>query len=215
MASDSEDDDGIRKAIALSLQGEQGSNVETPIALDDDEGLLRPMNRPTAANSMGLLGLDRKQMEQERLSRKRKASTPIPYAPKSVQVSNFESAIRPGSPRSLLRPPSHSQLTPPLSQTRKDMESSQPLQWGSLGSAKRHKSGDEPVFLHGVVKKTWASSYPPGSDVITLEELLQKNDLQLALLSSFQWDIPWLLAKMNISETLITLFIQGKDSVNK
>ena len=215
MASDSEDDDGIRKAIALSLQGEQGSNVETPIALDDDEGLLRPMNRPTAANSMGLLGLDRKQMEQERLSRKRKASTPIPYAPKSVQVSNFESAIGPGSPRSLLRPPSHSQSTPPLSQTRKDMESSQPLQWGSLGSAKRHKSGDEPIFLHGVVKKTWASSYPPGSDEITLEEVLQKNDLQLALLSSFQWDIPWLLAKINTSETLITLVMQAKDSVTK
>lgn len=53
------------------------------------------------------------------------------------------------------------------------------------------------VFPHGTVKKTWAFGYPRTDDDIKLEEVLQKQDLNLAVLSSFQWDVEWLLAKLN------------------
>ena len=53
------------------------------------------------------------------------------------------------------------------------------------------------VFPRGTVKKTWAFGYPRTGDDIKLEEVLQKQDLNLAVLSSFQWDIEWLLAKLH------------------
>ena len=53
------------------------------------------------------------------------------------------------------------------------------------------------IFPRGTVKKTWAFGYPRTGDDIKLEEVLQKQDLNLAVLSSFQWDVEWLLAKLN------------------
>lgn len=63
-----------------------------------------------------------------------------------------------------------------------------------LGSS---KSLGPSEFPRGTVKKTWAFGYPRTGDDIKLEEVLQKQDLNLAVLSSFQWDVEWLLAKLN------------------
>ena len=63
-----------------------------------------------------------------------------------------------------------------------------------LGSS---KSLGPLVFPRGTVKKTWAFGYPRTGDDIKLEEVLQKQDLNLAVFSSFQWDVEWLLAKLN------------------
>ena len=59
------------------------------------------------------------------------------------------------------------------------------------------KSLGPSIFPRGTVKKTWAFGYPRTGDDIKLEEVLQKQDLNLAVLSSFQWDVEWLLAKLN------------------
>ena len=53
------------------------------------------------------------------------------------------------------------------------------------------------MFPRGTVKKTWVFGYPRMGDDIKLEEVLQRQDLNLAVLSSFQWDVEWLLAKIN------------------
>ena len=53
------------------------------------------------------------------------------------------------------------------------------------------------MFPRGTVKKTWAFGYPRMADDIKLEEVVQRQDLNLAVLSSFQWDVEWLLAKIN------------------
>lgn len=60
-------------------------------------------------------------------------------------------------------------------------------------------------FPEGVVKRTFARGYPRTSDDIKIEELLQKDELQLALLSSFQWDEEWLLSKLNVEKTRVLL----------
>ena len=71
----------------------------------------------------------------------------------------------------------------------------------SIQASDRHldssKNPGRSMFPRGTVKKTWAFGCPRTSDDIKLEEVLQRQDLNLAVLSSFQWDVEWLLAKIN------------------
>ncbi|OAQ95840.1 hypothetical protein LLEC1_00249 [Akanthomyces lecanii] len=60
-------------------------------------------------------------------------------------------------------------------------------------------------YPQGIVRRTWTHGYARTSDDITIEEILQKEHLQLALLSSFQWDEEWLLSKLNVSKTRVLL----------
>lgn len=43
------------------------------------------------------------------------------------------------------------------------------------------------------------------SDDITIDQVLQKDKLQMAVLSSFQWDTDWLWRKVDPMKTKITL----------
>lgn len=60
-------------------------------------------------------------------------------------------------------------------------------------------------FPKGTVKRTWARGYPKTSEDITIEEVFQKEDLQLAMLSSFQWDEEWMLSKVDFPRTKLML----------
>lgn len=60
-------------------------------------------------------------------------------------------------------------------------------------------------FPKGVVKKTWAFGYSRQGDDIKIEEVLQKNQLEMAVLSSFQWDEEWMLSKIDIQKTKLIL----------
>ncbi|KXT14016.1 hypothetical protein AC579_10037 [Pseudocercospora musae] len=52
-------------------------------------------------------------------------------------------------------------------------------------------------YPHGVVKKTWAFDHPRTGHDIKLEEVLEPTSLRTAVLSAFQWDVDWLLRKLN------------------
>ena len=69
-------------------------------------------------------------------------------------------------------------------------------------------------FPSGVVKKTWALGFPREDD-IKIEEVLQRSDLQLAVLSSFQWDIDWLFSKLDRKKTKAILVMQAKEDSTK
>lgn len=60
-------------------------------------------------------------------------------------------------------------------------------------------------FPKGVVKKTWVYGQPRKGDDIKIEEVLQKQHLQLAVLSSYQWDEEWMLSKIDIARTKLIL----------
>jgi hypothetical protein len=65
-------------------------------------------------------------------------------------------------------------------------------------------------FPDGTVKKTWAYGYPRRDD-IKIEEVLQKDDLELAVLSAFQWNEEWILRKLNMSKTKVICVVQAEN----
>lgn len=73
------------------------------------------------------------------------------------------------------------------------------------------KAYSQPQYSHGTVRRTLARGHPETSECITIEEVLQKDELQLALISSFQWDEEWMLSKLNVDETCILLLAYAKD----
>lgn len=73
-----------------------------------------------------------------------------------------------------------------------------------------------PTFLDATVKKTWAYGYSreDGED-ITIEEVLQRDDLRFAVMSSFQWNLEWLNSKINTDSTRLLLIVGAKEETLK
>lgn len=67
-------------------------------------------------------------------------------------------------------------------------------------------------FPKPVVKRTWAFGQSRTGEDIKIEEILQKSDLQLAILSSFVWDESWLLSKIDIQKTKLMLVAYAPDN---
>ena len=184
--SSSDDDEDLKRAIALSLEDSNtGKTAHEAISIDSDSNTAtnHPEKDLPTELSKGLpdwlVGLpmsasDRRRMEQKRLDRKRKAS-PISPPPIRRAMKNGETAS------------TANQAKTPISNSK------------------------GPLYLTGTVKKTWALCRERKGDDIKLEEVLQKDDLKLAVLSSFQWDMHWLLAKINTKDTNITLVMQANN----
>ena len=200
MAS-SDDDEDLKRAIALSLQDQTTEETaRKAISLDSDSEaeekpargvkyVSEPLKVQMSKPGLGLMGLDRKQMEQQRLARRRKAPSISPPPPRKKAESG----------------PSVTSV--PAKET--ELPALQAVVEASPASSSSNGRG--PAFLTGAVRKTWAFGHERKGDDIKLEEVLQRDDLQLAVLSSFQWDIGWLLAKINTRSTQITLVMQAKD----
>ena len=71
-------------------------------------------------------------------------------------------------------------------------------------------------YPEGAVFRTWAFGYER-SDDIKIEEVLQKEDLQVAVLSAFQWDMEWLFSKLNPekSRLLFIMHAEGDDMIRR
>ncbi|KAI8958076.1 phospholipase D/nuclease [Daldinia sp. FL1419] len=65
-----------------------------------------------------------------------------------------------------------------------------------------NKDNSHLPYPKGIVKKTWAKGFSRKDD-IKIEEVLQKDELELAVISSFQWDEAWMLSKINYRKTKI------------
>lgn len=237
---DEDDDEALRLAIALSLGRDPGEREERPSAkagvvdltqdsddgsttdsgddlveVDGGAGPSQPVsssNNPPApppppeTPTLSALGLDRRKMEEERLARlsKRKASQlagDVPPPPRPTQRPKTDHAPPPPSAATSLAKQQKEQLAVPPTAP-------------SSSSAPAPRSTHLP-FPQGVVKKTWAYGQPRQGDDIKIEEVLQKQQLELAVLSSFQWDEEWLLAKVDLARTKLILvaFASGEAQV--
>ncbi|KAI1454946.1 phospholipase D/nuclease [Annulohypoxylon moriforme] len=212
-----DEDAALRYAIALSLQESGGASPKKPIELssdddkdeDKDENEDKPKQKPKpspnakesenspikqttqyvsskdtsldpqqpvpmASNNstvLGLAGMDRKKMEEERLARSRERS-----AKRKMPDSQSEEQGRRQRPK---------------------VDDETPISPAT-------KSTSSLPYPKGTVKKTWVSGCPRKDD-IKIEEVLQKDELELAVISSFQWDEQFLLSKIKFPKTKVVL----------
>lgn len=225
----SDDDEDLKRAIALSLQEHNTASMrpQPAINLDDDpktdidppleltkvkskqivdldcgdetttdEDTLPNQTKPTVKSPPNpvhsMLGLDRKAMERERLARKRKASISPPPQHKIAKAETFAPSI----PTTISK---SSQTEPTVARTLENKAS-------SIAS-----SPPDLEFRSGAIKKTWAFGHSRNGFEIKLEEVLQRQDLTLAIFSSFQWDVEWLLRKLDTHRTQIMFVMQAKE----
>lgn len=184
LGSDMDEDEALRYAIALSLQEQENQDQQTsshvPPASASSASSSRRNGTGSGGASFGLLSLDRKKMEQERLQRlaKRRRSPLDEDDDDVVEVPPPKRKTPVEPSRSLPRP------SPPSS---------------------------SPPFPGGVVKRTWARGYPRTPEDIKIEEVFQKDRLELAVLSSYQWDDEWLLSKIDLRRTKLLLVAYAAD----
>lgn len=197
-----DDDVALRRAIAMSLGQDLPEEGGGPSDVDRSENASQAGKVPvtaamSATNSMAAMGLDRKRMEEERLarSRKRKADPGNPPAPTRQRLLDDSST-------GLTRP--SVQMTAPslnsMSRNAHQVSTAQP---------KASPSGLLP-YAKGTVLRTWARGHPREND-ITIEEIFQKDELDLAVLSSFQWDEDWLVSKLDMRRTKVLLIAYAQD----
>lgn len=223
---DSNDDERLRQALALSLQ-DQASPSDPPLKSeiislegDDDEPSVQnspnllsqinlpskyiPLTTPPKKLPRNFLGLDRRAMEQERLARKRQpGGTPL-----HAQHSPLESR----STLAQTQDPSH-RAEKRIAQSPQEAKPQQTSTLQALSKPSKVLQTTGPTFLDGAVKKTWALLRERADD-IKLEEVLQSDDLKLAVLSAFQWDVPWLMKKLKGS-TRVIFVMQAKGHATK
>lgn len=166
---DMDDDEALRYAIALSLQEEPQNQ---PAEQKPPRGSSPNRNEDRSGGpTLGLLALDRKKMEEERLQR---------LAKRRRRASSDDDVVE-------VPPPKRKALSEPS------------------------KSPSLPPFANGTVKRTWARGYPRTPDDIKIEEVLQKDSLLLAVLSSYQWDDEWILSMVDLRRTKLLLLAFAAD----
>ncbi|UQC78075.1 ubiquitin interaction domain-containing protein [Colletotrichum lupini] len=189
-----DDDPDFALAIALSLQQEEFDNDDRTKAASSATKL--PTSSATNTGPLGLLALDRKKMEEERIARLKKRSAA--EAGIDTQSSQSLKLLRPGVSEShkVTGTAKSKAATPAISAT----PAANPL---------------ELPFSKGAFKRTWAFGCPRNGEDIKIEEVLQKDKLQLAVLSSFQWDEEWLLSKVNVRNTKMLLVAYANNDAEK
>lgn len=219
MADGSEDEDEqLRLALTLSLQhqpptvntGSYSMKSEVPKELVDisseDDRATSTANLMADTASVGklperfggIIGLDRKAMEIDRLARKRKASiSPPPRKHRREYGPGME------IPKAVADVPA-----PMVSRSLKDSGEASAVTPRNITFTQR------PTYPNGIVRKTWAYGYPRHED-IKIEEVFERNDLTLAVLSSFRWDVEWVLQKINAASTKMIFVMQAKEQSTK
>ena len=234
MASSDEEEE-IRRAIALSLQANSEPNSPTaPVTTasvsiqkrseDADVSILKTLKAEQRVltqpfghltqqqhqTQTGIFGLDRKRMEQERLARsnqKRQRSISPP------PLRRDQERPKKGAVREVIDLEADSETSPLRNSTLK-----LPL-YNAYRNIFENAQGKTALvqpdkfaslrYPKGAVKKTWAFGHPREND-IKIEEVLQKDKLKVAVLSAFDWDIDWVLSKLNTQTTKMIFVMQAK-----
>ncbi|OLN81670.1 Tyrosyl-DNA phosphodiesterase 1 [Colletotrichum chlorophyti] len=188
---DAEDDPDLALAIALSLQQDDNVKSSTDGTTFSTAKPSGQVPKSTVAANFGSLALDRRRMEEERIARLKKRS--------ATQAGLDEQAWKP-EPK---RPELPGSYKPPVTS------------FGRIETTARESGNVRLPFPKGVFKRTWAFGYPRTGEDIKIEEVLQKDKLQLAVLSSFQWDEEWLFSKVDFRRTKIMLVAYASNDTEK
>ncbi|KAK9772650.1 putative Tyrosyl-DNA phosphodiesterase-domain-containing protein [Seiridium cardinale] len=184
-----EDEDDLNKTPVYRPRKQEKSGPRAATPRDPSQQTSHHQTESSQAPSTGPLGLngsDRKRMEEERLARlaiKRKAS---------------DSDLEPQDRSRKLR-------TGPASQSSRSASDTAINREGRPSSSTKVSGSRTLPFPKGVIKKTFAQGFQRTEDDIKIEEVFQKDKLQLAVLSSFQWDEEWMMSKIDFQKTSVYL----------
>ena len=200
---DGDEDAALRYAIELSLQDTRNDPIEiqSDTSSNNDDLDKKPAYPPVTKTSKGSSTTERSTDPSSLPSQVASTAPTVPTAPVGGGLAGIdrkrmeeERLARLGKRKA----PDSSQEAQERRQKAKTSSDKSPP------TASPSKSTSLP-FPTGVVKKTWAAGYPRKGDDIKIEEVLQKDQLELAVLSSFQWDEDWLLSKIDITKTKMLL----------
>lgn len=188
--------------------------ISTPKVIDSVVYKSGPVDTETIEDEkkpkISFLGIDRRQMERERLERlDRLRSENFPTAHyatiQKIQAIMPNIKTRPSPPGTPHNVPMVSRIN--INAFRSDPPAP------SIGQT-YFTPGIK--FPQGVVKKTWAKDVPRDGTDITIEEVLQGETLYGAVLSAFQWDLEWLWTKIPDRKLQrLVLVMQAKEESDK
>lgn len=193
---DGNDDEQLQRAIAMSLEPSENANPETVKAAANTTA---PLTENLVSTGT-LSSMNRKQMEEERLARlaKRKLDDTSASAQPSRKLPKTEPVL-------VSRAASQSTAPKPRSEVCRQLASNAP------GIDIHPTSRSVPQWPLGAVKKTHIAGFPRTGNEITLEEVIQRDDLDLGVFSSFLWDLEWFFTKINTQSSRILLIMQAND----
>ncbi|KAA8913161.1 tyrosyl-DNA phosphodiesterase domain protein [Sphaerosporella brunnea] len=187
----------MQRAIALSLEQQQPPRAQkrkvVVLVSDDEDGADQILKRPsttivsrhrTVVTYVSARHPEKKQrtvseckqMELERLARAKAKAKENERAETEVKPMNFYDRAAAAALERAGEKKKKMQLV--------DLSSPEPERLPAL------------KFGRGVVKKTFRTGQQQQKDEIRIEEVLEKETLVTTLLSSFQWDLEWILKKL-------------------
>ncbi|ODH44695.1 hypothetical protein ACO22_00772 [Paracoccidioides brasiliensis] len=197
-------DQELDRAIKLSLQKQDSLGHDGEGESIVFSSLTKRSAEMVASRSPGILGIDRKKMEEERLARldRKRKTSPLAASPvvKRAAVLGEEERVPSRVTASGVR------LAANDVRKKEDVAPSTDVPAQSSTSLE---------FPTGSVKKTWAFGYDRNGDDIKIEEVIQKSDLELAVLSSYIWDADWLFSKFDIKKSRFILIMGEKEEDKK
>lgn len=200
LSSDDEEEDDLEKPPVYrppKRLRQQDNNHDTKPGTEPSPPpppAVREQAQP-AQNTLAALGLDRKKMEEDRLARLGKRK--VPDSDQESQERNRRLKILSASPGTkpqhitgasrLMEGAFRAPLTGAPLSTSQDPPPSMPTPTPTPTPMPMPILMTTPSGLRwpkGVVKKTWAAGFPKTGDEVSIDEILQKDQLQLAIISS-------------------------------
>jgi hypothetical protein len=141
-----------------------------------------------------MIGLDRAAMEAERLARLASRKRPAPVSPTRLEQDGNISQKKP-------------KVEKPTANTTK-----LPVSFANPSTA----TTTPPTLQYprGVVRRTWSALHSRNND-IKIEEVLMKDKLKIAVLSSHQWNQDWIMGKIDMKTTKMIVVMEAKDEAER
>nr|POF18686.1 tyrosyl-dna phosphodiesterase 1 [Quercus suber] len=209
------------RSDAIMTGQEQSSSTKDSLHVSKPAVPLSVATRP-APFSLG--GLDRRAMEQERLARiqKRQRSISPPgsrrKAPKLTETQiDLPSGARLTTFTSLVDQDQATRKAHAANLVTEELKSADrctPVSEQRSYNVPSTIPGDV-IYPHGIYKKTWAFGHERTGNEVKIEEVLESSTLRIAVLSAFQWDMPWILTKLKTPDkggrTKCVFIMQAKE----
>jgi Tyrosyl-DNA phosphodiesterase len=210
---DDEDDEDLRLAIAMSLQQQEqeedraqgkGKVPRSPDLPATEQ------HAPQPSGPVGVVGLDRKAMEAERLARlKRKRDVDVDDDDSVPEMVRAPRISPPPLRRRVAAPNSANAITPiPANVTTLTL----PMSKSAVSKPSPASSLSETVRTYptGIILKTHAPGYPADLTISFTDLIAPVTSLTSCLLSSFIWDFDWLFPHFSTKSTNFLLVMHAK-----